>query len=161
MGILNNKKHFLHEHLTFIESVGIHGKHNGFRNFLTELGISNNGENWEIDHSTIDWSKIKNHYQFFFDFENKELEVMNWLNKSELSTFDYLYTWLDWSDPIIKIKTADFIKNWEEFYIASVEGMILTTTDGTRYLEFTDDWKYHLNSNFEIKPNSKKQKCLN
>jgi hypothetical protein len=44
MGILTNKKHFLHEHLTFIESIGIDGKDGGFKKFLNELGISNNGE---------------------------------------------------------------------------------------------------------------------
>ena len=158
MGILNNKEHFLHEHLTFIESVGINGKDGGFNKFLTDLGISNKGENWEIDHSTVDWNKSENHYQFFFDYENNELEIMDWLKKSELSKSEFLYTWLDWNDPIVKVKTADFIHNWNEFYIASVEGMILTTIDGKNYMEFTDDWKYHLNSNFEIKPNTKKIK---
>jgi hypothetical protein len=156
MRILTNKKHFLHEHLTFIESVGINGKDGGFNKFLTDLGISNKGENWEIDHSTIDWNKSENHYQFFFDYENNELEIMDWLKKSELSKSEFLYTWLDWNDPIVKVKTADFIQNWNEFYIASVEGMILTTIDGKNFMEFTDDWKYHLNSNFEIKPNTKK-----
>jgi len=156
MGILTNKKHFLHEHLTFIESTGIDGKNGGFNKFLIDLGISNNENCWDIDHSTVDWNKTENHHQFFFDFADNESVIMDWLNKSDLSKSEFLYTWLDWDDPIIKIKTTDFINNWEEFYIASVEGMILTTTDGTKYMEFTDDWKYHLNSNFEIKPNTKK-----
>ena len=55
-----------------------------------------------------------------------------------------------------KIKTSEFIREWEWFYIASVEGMIIITEDGKKILEFTDDYKYHLNSNFEIRPNSKK-----
>jgi hypothetical protein len=63
---------------------------------------------------------------------------------------------LSWEDPIIKIKTKEFIENWEEVYNASIEGMILTTFDGKLVIEFTDDYKFNLNSNFEIKPNSKK-----
>ncbi|WP_431124698.1 hypothetical protein [Flagellimonas flava] len=154
MGIFKNKKHFLHEHLTFIESIGIDGKSGGLNKFLSGLGISNSGKNWDIDHSTIDWCKTENHHQFFFDYENNESEIRDWLNKSDLSKSEFLYTWLDWDDPIIKIKTKDFIENWEVFYAASVQGMILTTIDGSKHLEFTDDWKYHLNSNFEIKPNT-------
>lgn len=155
MGIINDKKHFLQKHVTFIESVGIEGKQDGFSKFLTNLKINNSGKNWGIDHSTIDWCIVDNHYQFFFDNENNRYEVENWLRKSELSEHEFLYTWLDYDDPIIKIKTDDFISNWMEFYIASIEGLILTTFDGSKYLEFTDDWKYHLNSNFEIKPNTK------
>lgn len=155
MGILTNKKHFLHDCLTFIESMDIDGKDGGFDKFLTELGISNKGENWGIDHSTIDWNKSENQYQFFFDFENNETAITNWLEKSQLSKSKFLYTWLDWDDPIIKVKTSDFIENWNDFYIASVEGMVLTTVDGKNYMEFTDDWKYNLNSNFEIKRNTK------
>jgi len=156
MNIFKNKKHFLHEHLTFLESTGIDGRDGGFNKFLTKLGISNSGENWDEDHSSVDWNKAEKHYQFFFDYVNNEAEIREWLNKSELSKSEFLFTWLDWNDPIIKIRTSDFIKNWEEFYTASVEGTIFTTIDGKYYLEFTDDWKYHLNSNFEIKPKTEK-----
>ncbi len=155
MSILDNKKHFLHKHLTFIASIGIEGKNDGFYNWLAKLGICNSGGYWHIDHSTIDWNKIENHHQFFFDYENNEFEITELLRKSELSNYEFLYTWLDWDDPIIKIKTNDFIENWEEIYIASVEVMVLATQDGTKFLEFTDDWKYHINSNFEIKPQTK------
>ncbi|WP_296386054.1 hypothetical protein [Winogradskyella sp.] len=156
MTIFTNKKHFLHQHLTFIESTGKDGKDSKFNKFLTDLGVSNNGNCWDIDHSTIDWNKTGNHYQFFFDYVDNESEITDWLGKSDLSKYEFLYTWLDWNDPIVKIKTVDFINSWGEFYMASVEGMILTTIDGAKYMEFTDDWKFHLNSNFEIKPNSLK-----
>ena len=156
MGVFTNKRHFLRKNLTFIESLGIEGKNGGFNRFLFDLGISNNGEHWKVDHSIIDWNRLENHYQFFFDFENNELKISNWLKNSQLAKYKFLYTWLDWNDPIIKIKTSDFIQNWNEFYIASIEGMVLTTTDGKKYMEFTDDWKYNLNSNFEIKTNTKK-----
>lgn len=157
MGIFENKKHFLHNHLTEMVSIGIEGKNEGFENFLTELKVSNSGQNWNEDHSQVDWNKMENHYQFFFDFEQNEIVIKDWLKKSELLKYDYVFTWLSWDDPIIKIKTKEFIENWEEVYIASVEGIILTTLDGKLVLEFTDDFKYNLNSNFEIKPGSKKE----
>jgi hypothetical protein len=156
MTILDNNKHFLHKHLSFLESTGIHGKDGGYIKFLADKGVSAIGEYWNTDHSTIDWNKIDNHFQFFFDFEGNEQEIKNWLKQSDLKNYEYLFTWLSWDDPIIKIKTKDFIDNWEEFNIASGwEGLILTTGDGKLFLEFTDDWKHHLNSNFEISPNTK------
>lgn len=78
------------------------------------------------------------------------------VKKSELVKSEYILTWLNWNDPIIKLKTVEFINNWNEVYNASVEGMVLISLDGKLILEFTDDYKYNLNSNFEIKPNSKK-----
>jgi hypothetical protein len=160
MSIINNKIHFLHNHLTEINSIEIDGKNGGFENFLTKLKIKNTGQNWNEDHSQVNWSEIENHYQFFFDFEDNENVIIDWLKKSELIKYEYLITWLNWDDPIVKIKTKEFIENWEEVYIASVEGMILVTPDGKLILEFTDDFKYNLNSNFEIKPNSKKNKPI-
>lgn len=156
MSIFNNKKHFLHKHLTFIESTGVQGKDGGLTQFLTSLGIPNTGTHWDIDHATVDWNIVNPHYQFFFDYENNQQEITNWLQNSKLATYEYLYTWLDWDDPIIKIKTVDFIKNWEAFYMASVEGMVVTTIDGSKFLEFTDDWKYLLHSNFQIQSNTLK-----
>ncbi len=153
MGIITNKNHFLHKYLKFIESIEIEGKNGGFELYLNNLNISISGQNWDEDHSTIDWKKHSKFYSFYFDYEGNE-EITDWLKKSKLSEYDYIYTWLDWNDPIIKIKTIDFFENWEWIYIASIEGMILTTFDGNFYLEFTDDYKYNLNSNFEIKPNS-------
>ena len=81
-------------------------------------------------------------------------KLKKWLKKSPISEYDTLLTWLSWKDPIIRIKTTQFIENWEEFkFFRAWKGM-----DGKYYLEFTDDWKYHLNSNFEIKPGTEKIK---
>lgn len=162
MTFYNNKKHFLHEHLTFLESLGREGKNGGFPDFLEEIGIKTGGDNWNLDHSTIDWNKVENHYQFFFDYEGNENEITEWLNQSPISNYDTMLTWLSWDDPIIRVKTRDFIENWEEFNIArGWQGLILITEDGKHFLEFTDDWKYHLNSNFEIKPGTRKNKEAN
>ena len=156
MGVFKNKNHFLHKHLTSIQSINVEGKNDGFQNFLTNLGIKNTGENWNEDHSQVNWKEVEAHYQFYFDYINNETEIKNWLQKSELLKYEYVFTWLNWDDPIIKIETKEFIENWEEIYNSSVEGMIVTTFDGKLILEFTDDYKFNLNSNFEIKPNSKK-----
>jgi len=157
MSIINNKKHFLHEHLTSLASFGREGKNGGFTDLLKEFGISCTGSDMDLDNSIVDWSKTKNHHQFFFDYKGNEVEIKQWLKKSLLSDYDTLLTWVSWEDPIVRVKTMDFIENWEEFNIATGwEGLILTTDDGKYCLEFTDDWKYHLNSNFEIKSGTKK-----
>ncbi len=155
MKIFETKNFFLKD-FKEIYSTKIEGKDSGFQNFLNNLKIKNSGENWNEDHSQVDWNVMENHYQFFFDYEDNEVEISDWLMKSELSKYEFVYTWLNFEDPIIMIKTSEFIKNWENVYMASIEGMILTTFDGKLVLEFTDDYKFNLNSNFEIKPNSKK-----
>jgi|GEM_PF-2234651 len=160
MSILKNKKHFLHEHLTFIESYGIDGKNGGFNSLLEQLGIKTGGCSWNEDHSSIDWESTEKHFQFFFDYENNENQIKNWLKKSPISKYDTLLTWLSWEDPVIRVKTAEFIENWENFNVAGAwQGIVLTTEDGKYFLEFTDDWKYHLNSNFEIRPGTEKNKA--
>ena len=159
MKFFNNNKHFLHQCLTFFESTGLEGKGGMFKKFLSDKRISVIGESWDIDHSTIDWNRIDSHFQFYFDYEGNEEEIKSWLRQSELKNYEFLFTWLTLDDPIIKIKATDFIEYWEEFNIASGwEGLILTTDDGKLFLEFTDNWKYHLNSNFEIKRGTEKYK---
>lgn len=155
MQILATKNFFLKD-FEEIYSTKIEGKNSGFQNFLNNLKIKNSGENWDEDHSQVDWNVMENHYQFFFDYEDNEVEISDWLMKSELSKYEFVYTWLNFEESIIMIKTSEFIKNWENVYMASIEGMILTTFDGKLVLEFTDDYKFNLNSNFEIKPKSKK-----
>jgi hypothetical protein len=157
MSILTNKKHFLHKHLTKIESLGRKGKNNEFVHFLKELGVKTGAENRNEDNSLVDWNKMDNHFQFFFDYEGNKNEITQWLKESVIGKYSTLLTWLSWEDPIIRVKTSEFIENWEKFNIATGwQGLVLITEDGKFVLEFTDDWKYNLNSNFEIKPGSKK-----
>ena len=157
MEIFKSKNYFLKD-FKEIFSTGISGKEDGFEKFLRDKKINNSGENWDEDHSQINWKKIEKHYQFFFDYVDNEIEISDWLKESKLSQYEFVFTWLSWEDPIIKVKTTEFIENWNNVYMASVEGMVLTTSDGKLVLEFTDDYKYNLNSNFEIKPNSLKKK---
>jgi len=153
MKFFNNKKHFLHKHLSFLEAYSEEESIGGFTDLLNNLGIKTGGESWNLDHSTIDWSQIENHFQFFFNYARNEAEIRSWLVKSPLSNYKTLLTWLSFEDPIVRVKTTDFFDNWQEFNAAcGWQGLILTTEDGKYFLEFTDDWKFHLNSNFEIKP---------
>lgn len=150
MAFFSNPKHFLHEHLTFLESTSIFGK-TEFIKWLHSKGINTGGSSWSMDHSTIDWDKTDPHFQFYFDYVGAEVEIAQWLNQSALVQYEFLFTLLDGADPMVKIKTRDFIAHWEEFRLATGgEGLILATEDGKLFLEFTDDWKHHLNSNFSI-----------
>ena len=72
MSIINNKAHFLHQHLKTIEVLPILGKEDGFSNYLTQRGINNTSKHWEKDHSSIDWENKHDTYQFFFDYEGNE-----------------------------------------------------------------------------------------
>ena len=151
MSFYNNPEHFLHKKLNHLESIGIEGKGDGFTNYLNEKGIPCEGSYWQKDHSKIDWNKVDNHYQFFFDYIGNENQISEFLRKSIINQYKFLETWISWEDPIVRILTKDFIENWDDFQIAGVDGLVLISEDGKYFLEFTDDWKYHLNSNFVIK----------
>ena len=158
-GFFNNKLHFLHKHLSFLEALEYDLKATDidtslFSSFLHSSGINVANDHLNEDHSTINWHLVKPRYQFFFDYEGNE-EITEWLNNSKLKESEFLYTNISLDDRIIKIKTEDFILSWEWFYIAAVQGIILITEERSCFLEFTDDYKFHLNSNFEIKPGSK------
>ena len=157
MSFYNNEKHFLHEYLTQVESLDMEGGNNGFESYLKNLGIQVDNSQWEIDHSIINWPNTENFHQFYFDFEGSEKEISNWLEESPISKYSNIITWLDYKDPIIRIQTSQFINHWEKLNVACAwSGLIATTEDGKCFLEFTDDWKCHLNSNFQIKPGSKR-----
>lgn len=99
----NNPKHFLHKYLNFLESTGIEGKDNGFEKFFENKGVKFN-KNWVNGTTVIDWSLIEPKFKFFYDFEGGENEIQNWLTKSKLTEFEFVYTWFDYNDPIVKIK---------------------------------------------------------
>jgi hypothetical protein len=59
MTFFNNDKHFLHKHLSFLESTEILGKDGGFTNFLLAKGIQAEETYWDVDHSTISWDVLE------------------------------------------------------------------------------------------------------
>jgi len=149
MSFYNNNKHFLHQHLTFLESIDYD---KGFENFLLGLGIPATSANYMQNKTVIDWTKVADQHKFYYDYEGCEEEVKNWLKRSILSSYEFLYTHLSFADPIIKIKTSDFIDKWEEFNLATGwDGLILTTAKGELFLEFAESPR-DLYSNFIINP---------
>lgn len=144
------EKHFLNQTLSFIEVVEEEGKNNAFESFLKLNKVP-------MLNSEVNWSEVKPHFQFMFDYQKNEIEIKEWFKQSALCHHEFLITWLVWEDPIIKIKTVDFLDHWEALNVAAAwEGITLITEDSSLIIEFTDDHSYLLNSNFPIKPNSEK-----
>ncbi len=143
---------FLYNELSYIESTGILGKDSGFSAFLSNFKIDASGDTFgdtfDREHTAVNWRKTQPHYHFFHDYVDGEAEVSNLLLHSSLKELTYGYTWLNWSDPIIKIKTADLIQKWDTFHRASVEGFVFVVENGLYVCEFA---RYYLHSNFEIK----------
>jgi len=99
----------------------------------------------------FDWSIIKPSFGFFFDFENNETIIKERLGNSELNNTSYIYIETLTNIPIIKTKTDYFIKNWLDFVSANTGmGSFCITEDFKLLMEFTDDYKYFLLSNFSI-----------
>ena len=155
MSLINNRNHFLHEKISYIKSTSI--TPNIFESYFDQLGFPYSDELWDLEHSTFNWNQVNNHHQFIFDYENNILEIQNWLNNSELVRHEHLYAYIDGADPVVELLTNEFILNWEDFNAASEwQGLWAITTNGELLIEFTDDWCHFLNTNFEVKPNSKK-----
>jgi hypothetical protein len=147
-----NPQNILLDNFTSIVSLEISGKENGFAKYLSEKQIPVSNEYWAFDHSFVNWKSVNPFFQFNYD-SISEAQLIEWLSKSRLIEHDHIFTWLDYNDSIIQISTSEFIDNWRALLIYSGwEGMVLTTEKGELFLEFTDDWKTHLNSNFAIKP---------
>jgi hypothetical protein len=155
MDILITDNFFLKD-IKEIYSTEIRGKYGVFENFLEKLKIKILNGHFRENTSQIDWKNIVNHHQISFYNQENQLEISNWLLNSDLKDYGFLYTWISWEDPIIMIKTSEFIKNWRNVYLASTDGLILTTYDGKFFIEFTHGDVKILNSNFQIKPNSYK-----
>lgn len=103
----------------------------------------------------FDWDYIKPSYSFFFDFDNNDDYIKKKLRESKLknSSFVYIETLSD--VPIIRTSTEYFIANWVDFVNANAgQGSICITDDFKLLMEFTDDFKYYLFSNFLIVPNT-------
>jgi hypothetical protein len=99
----------------------------------------------------IDWTVIDPHYSFFFDYEGCEFDITTKMRNSELHLTDSLFVETTSSNNIIKVPTEIFILNWYDFIIANQGfGSIVVSTDFKYCMEFTDDFKYFLFSNFKI-----------
>lgn len=103
----------------------------------------------------FDWDRIKPSYNFFFDFDNNEDIIKKQLSESKLKSSSFVYIETLSDIPIIRTRTEYFIANWIDFVAANAgQGSICITDDFKLLMEFTDDFKYYLFSNFIISPNS-------
>jgi hypothetical protein len=120
------------------------------------------GTNFKFDTSDnnpynalFDWDRIKPSYSFFFDFDNNEDIIRRQLSESKLKNSSFIYIETLSDIPILRTRTEYFIANWIDFIDANAgQGSICITDDFKLLMEFTDDRKYYLFSNFLISQNN-------
>jgi len=145
-----SKNGFLKSHLNSIEVLS-----NNFPEHFHEIC-----DNYKIPinkqsniKTLISWDKILNRSYLFFDYENNEIEIANWLENSPLRTSNYLTIEFGYNLPIIKVKTEEFINFGDDFVAASgFSGITCISDNGKYFMEFTDDSESLLFSNFSINP---------
>jgi hypothetical protein len=104
-----------------------------------------------IDAETVlNWHQQES-YSFFYDFEGCEYIIEAYLKESSLINSQNLFIEMPADIPVIKVNTLYFISNWYDFIKANNEmGTLISSEDFKYVLEFTDDAKYLLYSNFKI-----------
>lgn len=108
--------------------------------------------NMKNEETIFNWNEIMPNYSFFFDFEGKEKEIAEQMRNSQLIIYPKVYIETSANTPVIEVDTAYYINNWNDFERANSGMGIFVVTKGFELLmEFTDDAKYLLFSNFKIK----------
>lgn len=87
-------------------------------------------------------------YAVSFDYENIELEMAGKLRQSLLTQCEFVIITYGWEEPVIKLKTDIFIKNWDEIFSSTKYESIITSVDYRLIMEVTRDFILH--SNFKI-----------
>lgn len=84
--------------------------------------------------------------------EGCEIEISKWLSNTEIMNSPYLLTYFTSNKEIVKVKTKEFLDHWNDFNFAvGFMGIIFISDNGKLIMEFTDDHKHQLISNFSIK----------
>lgn len=101
--------------------------------------------------SLLDWDVISPHYLCCYDLIEIHKSIDENLIKSDLINSNFLYVETNSKNNIIIVPTNLFVKNWEDF-ISANQGMgsIILSIDFKYCMEFTDDYKYILHSNFKV-----------
>src|SRR5689334_11360057 len=109
--MLNDKNHFLHKlvKLEFYKEGSFFGLLESFGYPLVKTG------DLENEYSVIDWNLITEKFSFFYDYEGSENEISDMLKNSELIEKPYLLTYFNSDKEIVKVKTSEFIANWNSF----------------------------------------------
>lgn len=103
--------------------------------------------------TNIDWFRMPQYYKFFFDKEDWEDTIQEWLKASKLSEVEKILITYGWEEPMIKVPTKLFFEDWEGFFRSTLWETIIFSEDYNLIMEVSRD--YYLHSNFEIKPDSK------
>lgn len=122
-----------------------------YRKFiLNQLQIPTS-DNYSVDRSgtSINWNLISDYYNFFFDYENSEKQVKDFLKDSDISKSEHLIILYGWNEPVIKIPTKIFLNDWEGFIRSTLWETIIFNENFKLIIEVSRD--FYMHSNFIIK----------
>lgn len=98
------------------------------------------------------WDKINNSHNFFFKYIDCEIDIITHLYKSKLIEHDIVLVDTAPKMPMIETSAIFFIEHWFDFALANKGmGSFVITKNYELLIEFTDDARYMLYSNFKIK----------
>ncbi|QMU65412.1 MAG: hypothetical protein GKR88_14715 [Flavobacteriaceae bacterium] len=97
----------------------------------------------------INWLSMHKYYKFFFDSEGEEELNEQAFKNSLLSKKENVIITYGWKEPMVKIPTGIFIKDWEDFLASTQWETIIFSEDFELIMEVSRD--YHLHSNFKIR----------
>ncbi|MEI9921934.1 MAG: hypothetical protein WDO14_24545 [Bacteroidota bacterium] len=101
--------------------------------------------------SWINWSQYSQHHSFYFDFDDNESLVRDWLRNSILRNYPFVVMEFGYQIPTAAIPLDIFIDYWYELVIIAGYESVVLTDDGKLFMEFVRR-DYSLKSNFLIKP---------
>jgi hypothetical protein len=121
------------------------------RNSISEYLPINFSKLQRDDNSVFDWESVSVHYSFFYDFPKSEIIISDFLKRSELNGKGNVLIETQADIPVINVCKMYFIENWFDLTNSIVGmGSIVVSDDYKLLMEFTDDAKYLLHSNFSI-----------
>ena len=118
---------------------------------LIELNLprSNDLTGMNRAETSIDWLKMPEYHKFFFDKDEWEERIKEWLKESKLGSTQKLIITYGWKEPMVKVPTKLFIEDWEGFFRSTLWETIIFSEDYKLIMEVSRD--YYLHSNFKIK----------
>lgn len=110
-------------------------------------------EHFHRGETFIDWEKMPRYYKFFFDVEDGEEIIKEYLKQSNITLSKTLYITYLQEEVVVNIPVPVFFSDWEGFIRSTLYNAIIFSEDYSLIMEISRD--YYLHSNFEIMPDSK------
>lgn len=101
-----------------------------------------------ISQSDLNWAKMNDHFNFFFDREGWEDKIKKAFESSQLRNYKRLIITYGWKEPTVSIPMEIFFENWEDFIASTQYETLMFSEDYKLVMEVSRD--YHLHSNFFI-----------